>query len=44
MDQEKVKAVLEWEKPKTLKALRGFLSLTGWYNILLKIMVRLQSL
>lgn len=28
MDQEKVKAVLEWEEPRTLKALRGFLGLT----------------
>lgn len=32
MDQEKVKAVLGWEEPKTIKALRGFLGFTRYYR------------
>ncbi|BAT92835.1 hypothetical protein VIGAN_07167900, partial [Vigna angularis var. angularis] len=32
MDKEKIKAVLEWGEPKNLKALRGFLCLTGYYR------------
>lgn len=36
MDQDKVRAVMEWEKPKTMKALRGFLGLTGYYRRFVK--------
>lgn len=36
MDKEKIKAVLEWEEPRTLKALRGFLGLTGYYRHFVK--------
>lgn len=32
MDKDKIKAVVEWEEPKNLKALRGFLGLTGYYR------------
>lgn len=32
MDRDKIRAVLEWEKSKNLKALRGFLGLTGYYK------------
>lgn len=32
MDSEKVSAVFDWERPKTVKGLRGFLGLTGWQN------------
>ncbi|KOM33729.1 hypothetical protein LR48_Vigan01g328500 [Vigna angularis] len=32
MDKEKVEAVLAWEEPRTIKALRGFLGLTGYYR------------
>lgn len=31
-DLEKIRAILEWLVPKTLKALRGFLGLSGYYR------------
>ncbi|XP_047173484.1 uncharacterized protein LOC124841282 [Vigna umbellata] len=36
MDQDEVRVVMDWEKPKTLKALRGFLGLTGYYRRFVK--------
>ena len=31
MDQEKVKAILEWQEPKTVKGIRSFLGLANFY-------------
>lgn len=32
MDPEKIESILKWPTPKTLKQVRGFLGLTGWYR------------
>jgi hypothetical protein len=32
MNPDKVRAVLQWPRPSTLKSLRGFLALAGWYR------------
>ena len=32
MDRDKIRAVVDWPIPKTLKDLRGFLGLIGYYR------------
>jgi hypothetical protein len=32
MDLTKIEAVIDWPRPKTLRALRGFLGLSGYYH------------
>lgn len=41
MDPEKVEVVREWPEPHSIKALRGFLGLTGHYKRFIKDCVRL---
>jgi hypothetical protein len=35
-DPEKIKDIINWQEPKTLKKLRGFLGLTGYYRRFIK--------
>jgi hypothetical protein len=32
MDPDKVQAVVDWQTPKSVRTLRGFLSLAGYYR------------
>ena len=32
VDDQKINAILEWEKPKTIKGLRSFLGLASYYR------------
>ena len=36
MDPNKIKVIMEWPIPKTIKKLRGFLGLTGYYRRFVK--------
>lgn len=43
MDQSKVQAVLDWPEPTTVKQLRGFLGLIGYYRCFIKGYVAIAS-
>ena len=43
VDEEKVKAIREWPKPKTLTQLRGFLGLCSYYRQFVKNFSKLAS-
>ena len=36
MDLAKVKDILEWPVPRSVKEIRGFLGITGWYKVFIK--------
>ena len=36
MDPSKVKHILEWPVPRSVKKIRGFLGITGWYRVFIK--------
>ena len=36
VDPAKVKDILEWPVPKSIKEIRGFLGITGWYRVFIK--------
>ena len=36
VDLAKVKDILEWPVPKSIKEIRGFLGITGWYRVFIK--------
>lgn len=36
MDPAKISAIMDWAEPKTVKSLRGFLGLTGYYHRFIK--------
>jgi hypothetical protein len=36
VDQKKIEAMQDWSHPKTLKSLRGFFGLTGYYHKFIK--------
>ena len=43
MDEEKIKEIREWPKPKTLTQLRGFLGLCSYYRRFVKNFSKLAS-
>ena len=36
MDPSKVNNILEWPVPRSLKEIRGFLEIIGWYRVFIK--------
>ena len=43
VDQEKVKAVMSWERPKSIFEIRSFLGLTGYYRSFIEDFSRLAA-
>jgi hypothetical protein len=43
VDPNKIKSIREWPIPKTLKKLRGYLGLTGYYRKFVKNYVQIET-
>jgi len=43
MDNNKIQAVMQWQSPKNVKQLRGFLGLTGYYRRFIKSYAKLAA-
>jgi hypothetical protein len=43
MDSNKIKSMMEWPTPKTLKNIRGFLGLMGYYHMFVKNCSNIES-
>ena len=44
MDPTEIEAVKNWSSPKSIREVRGFLGLTGWYHVFIQSYAKIASL